>query len=552
MKKLHIAAKQWTKPGQFVKVFPFAKLPLLILWIDSQVQVSQDGVMTGFGAPFNPPDATLAMKGTVIAQTPIYLGYDKWKYQNKINAYRDIIRFAIGPDYPLSINFAPKTLTPLDALGAYMLATEYLAVKGNIKNMTGHTNRKYATALANRDAVINKLFSVAFANFNIETPSEWRDFEEVYGKFRDVDQVPANTIGYTVSNMPPPKLAEADWTNIELWSKTFASNMGMAYLNAVAENFPVQVKVRVENWRETKTSSVVVTKDAYFIKWIFQDFIITIGTKGNILVDYHRIKGTAEFEMEKYDAWAKWLEVIAYVGVAVIVTILTLGAAGAIVAGGAGAGASTGAATGVTVGAEAGIQVGAGMSVGASTVAGGAATGAVVASESLAVSSISAGGLPSAGSSMVSGGVATGSVVAEGGGVVGSATGISTGTLVSGATTVIGGAAKLMGGGGGSGGGSGGDPSLLDNVVSIAKPLANVYMQQKAAKTAQQQAEDAANQAKYGSSALKTINGVNNYNPITGATQAGMFPADIGGIPTSMLILSGVGILLTILYSSRR
>lgn len=102
MKKLYIPGKTWLDLKGFVKEFPHTNVPLIILLLDDvakpiKVFPNIDVLRTSIGGE----------RGG-----GFLLGIDTWEYENKINAYKDIVRFVLSPDKPIEFDFEPVAGKP--------------------------------------------------------------------------------------------------------------------------------------------------------------------------------------------------------------------------------------------------------------------------------------------------------------------------------------------------------------------------------------------------------------------------------------------------------
>ena len=273
--------------------------------------------------------------------------------------------------------------------------------------------------LAKKLKIMNNIIEHGLQHFATRTFPKYVDFKQVYGKFSNVNQIPANTIAYTIKNLPPPVPEEVKDIvhDIKFWSALFNSKMGNAVFSAVGFHMPVNVTTRVEEWKTPEKSEIIKRSikagDLYIFKIIFQDFHIIIGTNMNILVVYDRGHETITAFKAKKSIWRLVLFIIMVI-IAIVVTYFTWGA-----------GASASAAW--ITGGESSLAATTGGAIGAVGTAGTVGVGSVGLDTAASYTAIAS-----------SPGALTGAAATQGITAVGVGGGaISTGTLVSGGGSIL-------------------------------------------------------------------------------------------------------------------
>ena len=444
-KQIYMPEKTYLSASEFVKKYPFTRTALVIVILDKYLRhfrnrerVDDDYSVHGWHW-----EKTNAIKAS--------MGWDNWEYIKKIDTYKDIIRFAEDPTKPMNIDFsilrgkqlhdfayaASLTISPImhgrpevqeeifmSVLRILMdpeRAKQKHVVKGNNMqwNLPWVGDYLRGNILAKKLKIMNNIIEHGLQHFATRTFPKYVDFKQVYGKFSNVNQVPANTIAYTIKNLPPPVPEEVKDIvhDIKFWSALFNSKMGNAVFSAVGFHMPVSVTTRVEEWKTPEKSEIIKRSikagDLYIFKIIFQDFHIIIGTNMNILVVYDRGHETITAFKAKKSIWRLVLFIIMVI-IAIVVTYFTWGA-----------GASASAAW--ITGGESSLAATTGGAIGAVGTAGTVGAGSVGLDTAASYTAIASS--PGA----LTGAAATQGITAVG--VGGSA--LSTGTLVSGGGSIL-------------------------------------------------------------------------------------------------------------------
>ena len=397
MKTLYVPGRIWTNINSFLRDFPNLKFALFMLhaptspitternairqWCnclrederesESICHSSGSGSYTNLVFFEKPHRRTIGLGPSCGKFNPVPLCIDRWTYDRKMNTYRDMIRFAITPEYPIEYNLSIKSRCNISSDTVTSIYGDTAKTVDKIKQwyLTDGCKRKCRTkaglcggrkdelmarAKRKENSIINKFIS-CIEYFRASTPAEYKKFKEIYGKYTSVDQVPANTIAYTVVGEPPPVgKTNPSWDTVDFWSAVWGSKWGMAILNAVAYNMPVKVTTKVTNWKDPKAPPIrKIQKDnltKIFIPYIFQDFEIEVGKKNNILIKYNKGRASAIIEKRKKSAWKKFLPMIGvFIIAAAAMAIAAAAAASAAAASGTAAGtAASGTAAGTT------------------------------------------------------------------------------------------------------------------------------------------------------------------------------------------------------------
>jgi hypothetical protein len=359
MKKLYVPAKVWTSAAAFLKQFPQTRTAFAVLlayeylknYIEPDEPVHKKKVTPTIVITVPAHNARIRVTGS----GGFDLGQSLFSLEGKIETFRDIIRFVLAPDKPLSFRFRYKgnlgepprlkhvyeddTSTEvryefsLTGIAMAFILAYYTAPNQDIKNKairrlgeyrkgwyhgiwSGPEKRAVKDASWLKNEIINHIGD--FINFYARAESEWLNLNEVYGSYGSVDSVPANTIAYTVSGKAPPVPNNVNWKTVDFWSKVWNFSAAKSILNAVAHNMPVKVTTRVESWKNPDKISFEDQKTKYIFKYVYQDFIIEIGKKNNILIKYNRGTRTEEYEKQIKAAWKKLLPMIGIIAIAAV------------------------------------------------------------------------------------------------------------------------------------------------------------------------------------------------------------------------------------------
>ncbi|HDK42896.1 MAG TPA: hypothetical protein ENG87_05935 [Candidatus Pacearchaeota archaeon] len=410
MKKIFIPKKVWTDVNSFLNRFPFVRSALVAVAADQVLNIRMINgkacvVIPGYDIPlssFNKNNRNAINKRRAQMQDVIIeTGFSNlFQIRKKIRTYQDIIHYALSPVKYIDFNFELDNILGFDlhdfnsykVLGIMGYGSDHKSPptgrkhgRSRYPDWASEVRKRMLTALgttfislisspshiAAQGATIGGYIKFIpdfmrvtvpkmFRKFEARLESEWVMMREVYGNFSNVDQVPKNTIGYTVSGTAPPVPKGVDYQNADFWSKIFGTEMGTAILSAVAHNMPVSIRTKVNKWKdirkstwdriEDKSTAFKVNK-TFLFKYVYQDFNIEIGKNNNILVKYDKGTASATFNVNRERGWV-WLvkRVVAVVAFFVGATALTAATAGGTAGGTAVAGASGGTAAGATTG----------------------------------------------------------------------------------------------------------------------------------------------------------------------------------------------------------
>lgn len=426
-KSIYVPGKVWVNSDRFLKDFPFTRTALLML-IVSKLKPLYVGDYEDTGKMYlgskkeaihcNADSGTVKCDYVTVPIKP-YLGVTVWEYGNKIKTYTDIIRFAISPQYPLMIDLNIVSKSQLERMWKTYAESEGLEgdnSKSFRRMLAGFTgwyiaSNKVKRALKKIPVVgyakkYEKVFTdwllkYAVRGFKVRTPSEYKTFEEVYGKYSTVSNVPANTIAYTVTGKAPPVPKGVAWNTVDFWSAIFNTHMGSVMLNAVGNNMPVSIVTKLNIFQNIlNTDKTITGRNKTIFSYVFQDFSIEVGKNNNILISYNLGKESVTIIKYKSKAWLKILIFIAIVIIVIVaVAVLAPAAAGAAAAGAGGTGIATAPVTlgsvtapGVTLGTVAPtMSVGTGVAAGSESVLAAAAPSILESGAGLTVSEVIGG-----------------------------------------------------------------------------------------------------------------------------------------------------------------
>jgi hypothetical protein len=361
MKSLYVPAKVWLDQKSFIKDFPQLKTAVLMLLVDN--------IFRG-GNPLS------------------WAGIDQQTYRRTMEAYKDSIVYALTPEKPMIINvtcaLAPmgkvselkdffknlpepckyhyeaemeskslyewkgfstgggltwniNTLSVLQQI--ILLGTDKIIKLRNLNYPGGIPYKEFIYCVATyRNKLIDLYIKYGFSYFEVRAPSEYTNFDEIYG-VTDISKVPPKTISYCVKNLPPPVPESIDWKNVQFWSALFEDNIGKSILNAVIRNLPVSITTIVTNWKnpDQKLSGVVTKETEKYIQYTFtyvwNDFKIAVDTKSSVLIQYDRGVDSASTIHIK-ESFSAWLEILKGVGFVVGAMALAAAAGAALTAAG--------------------------------------------------------------------------------------------------------------------------------------------------------------------------------------------------------------------------
>lgn len=406
-KKLFIPSKVWTSPSKFLKEFPEIRTSLAIILLDGvvgktkkwygdreeivinglrtyltvweyskQIKTHRDAVSFVLG-----PDKPLKLNWRPKSYlTHSYFKRSPFKIQNtttddcavkeqfycKLSAGDLVLYSHFGRE--TTFNFSKSEWRThannliKQAKGAALLLPVILGDSRAINDLTqiaGKTGKGANPVWPHyKNALINNIGSL-FQNFEARSQSSWQWFDEIYKEI-SVDQVPKNTICYKIKGKKPPidkikkgdKIYTLDWETPVPWSGMFVTDGGKAILNAVAMNFPVKIRTRVENWKNPdKPELKQASKYVLEYKYVFQDFIIEINKNGGILITYARGHKTYKIDFSDVKkSWGAYLTLCFLAIVAIVVLWYAIPAIGGAITGGGTSGAAVGGGAATTTG----------------------------------------------------------------------------------------------------------------------------------------------------------------------------------------------------------
>ncbi|MFH1398940.1 MAG: hypothetical protein ABIG95_02420 [Candidatus Woesearchaeota archaeon] len=325
MKTLYVPGRVWLSSKSFVDNFPQAALAMLVLLGDATLtkEVSEKSTIILKG------ESDVWGYGTIDYD----LGIDQYRYNKKVEAYRDIIRYIISPQMPMTINFLSrydkekriplsfKTAgncedMKLEKMQLASILFEYLNELNIVtKDKLYGKKPQYLCSMVYKAQLIKEFAEKAFQYFEVRSSQENIDFSEVYNVLNP-SQMQPNTISYCVVKEPPPISENVQWNNVNFWSAVFEEDVGKNILQAVAAHLPVKIKTTVTNWKDPNSYLSSATRKEADDNWIiltytyvWQNFDIEIYEENKIIVRYNRDTATKTLQWQK-DEKPAWLEIL--------------------------------------------------------------------------------------------------------------------------------------------------------------------------------------------------------------------------------------------------
>ena len=357
MKEIYIPGKVWDTPQKFIKEFPGTKTALGLLAygfldenrpLDFHQHTTPQNDRNHYMWPKNPADV--------------------WK---AVYTYRAMIEYAISRANPITFNYALAAEPRIARYGCinpgFMGRTPTFTPSGcdpDGEGESGYENVYPIPGIIDEDSTefLNTVFfdkrytpnwkpfsdtrAVKFnelrnhissflsnaidrnlSYFRATVGNKKIQLNEIYGKFKTADEVPANTIAYTIVDQPPPvdsSTLKYNYDTVQFWSAIFGSKMGRPILNGVANNMPVKIRTRVSTWQDPVALAKKIKETSKQIEiwqqWIFNDFEVEAGKDNNILIKYNRGKESQTVIFQKQSQWGLYIAIA-------VVSILTIGAA---------------------------------------------------------------------------------------------------------------------------------------------------------------------------------------------------------------------------------